>query len=175
MPNEQNIPNIPLTAALYFSSFTVMFNLMLKYFLFVFKSGEMLPVFSSTLLALLLGAVFGGLFGHRLAAAGTTLRVFAKGTLLAICMIPFYSLGLQLIYYFHHHWSYETLHHWQDYLVLYGVVLLFFTLVAGIWLIPLTGCAALHFNRRFLTSYRAFLQKQHQKSIQAHAHANHKQ
>ena len=168
MPTDNNTCNLRLVAALYFSSFTVIFNLIVKYFLFVFKAGELLPVYSSTLLALLLGAVFGSLFGPRIALPQKSLKVFANGALLAICSIPFFCLGLQLIYYFHNHWMYEKLHHWQDYVVLYGVVLLFFTLVAGIWQILLTGFAALHFNRRFLPSYTAFLQKQLDKQARAH-------
>ena len=160
MPNDHSNVNIRLIAALYFSSFTVIFNLVVKYFLFVFKSGELLPIYSSTILALVLGALFGALFGRRLATPNPTVKIFANGALLATCMIPLYSLGLQLIYYFHNHWMYEKLHQWQDYIVLYGVALLFFTLVAGIWLIPLAGFAALHFNQRFLPSYNAFLKKQ---------------
>ena len=172
MSNDYTNYNLRLTAALYFAIFAVLFNLLAKYSLFIFKAGALLPVFSSTLLALLLGAVFGSFFGKHIATATKPGRIFAWGALLGITIIPCYSLGLQFIYYFHNHWMYEKIHQWQDYFVLYGVVVLFFTLIAGIWLIPLTGLAALHFNRRFLPSYNTYLQKQLKKSEQALADVN---
>jgi len=167
MANEKTTPTLRLTSALYFGSFAVVFNLLAKYSLFIFKAGQLLPVFSSTLLAFILGALFGHCFGPRIATAKSSAHMFAWGALLGLSIIPFYSLGLQFIYYFHNHWMYEKLHQWQDYFVLYGVVMLFFTLIAGVWLIPLTGLAAVHFTRRFLPRYNAYLQKQQHPSMQA--------
>lgn len=159
--------NLRLLGAFYFATFATLFNLIAKYFLFIFKTGVPLPFFSSTLLSLLLGALFGSLFSKRLSTPNMPgLQVFAWGMLLAIAIIPFYSLGLQLIYYVHHHSMYNNLHQWQDYLVLYGVILLFFILIAGIWLIPLAGYAALLFNQRFLPRYATYLHKQQQKMKQ---------
>lgn len=163
---NNNQLNLRVLGAFYFAGFATLFNLLAKYLLFIFAAGVLLPFFSSTLLALLLGAIFGGLLGIRIATANKPSRVFAWGVVLAIIIIPFYSLGLQLIYYCHNHSMYNNLHQWQDYVVLYGVIMLFFILVAGIWLIPLTGCAALLFNRRFIPAYRIYLSKQ-QQSIQA--------
>lgn len=156
-PNTQINPR-PY-AAFYFAVFAAIFNLTAKWLLFVFKASILLPLYSSTMLAVLLGAVFGHLFGKKLVGHKTTLNLFFIGTLIALAMIPFYSLGLQLIYYFHNHAMYLQLHHWQDYLVLYGVMVLFFTLVAGIWLILLTGIAAVHFNRRFFPGASRFEHK----------------
>ncbi len=157
--------NPRLIGALYFAIFAVAFNLLAKYFLFIFKAGELLPFFSSTLLLLLLFALFGSLFSKRLVATHKPGHIFAWGMLLAITITPFYSLGLQLIYYVHNHAIYNNLHQWQDYIVLYGVMTLFFILIAGIWLIPLTGCAALLFSRRFIPGYKIYLRKQQQKPI----------
>ena len=157
--------NARLVGALYFALLTLVFNLIAKYFLFIFKEGVLFPLFSTSLLSLFLGALFGGLFGQRIAAMNKPSHLFAWGVLLAITIIPCYSLGLQIIYYFHNHEMYNNLHQWQDYLVLYGVILLFVVLVAGIWFIPLTGLAAMQFNRRFLPGYNAYLSKQQQKNI----------
>lgn len=157
---KNNKPNVRLLAAVYFAFFAVLFTLVVKYFLFILKMGSLLPFFSCLILSLLLGAFFGGLFGLRLAKPDSTGKIFGWGMLFAVVIIPFYSLGLQIIYYFHNHTMYNNLHQWQDYFVLYGVLVVFFTLVAGIWLIPLSGFAALHFNRHILPGYNTYLNKQ---------------
>lgn len=146
--------------AVYFALFAVAFTLLTKYCLYIFNTGVPLPFFSTTLLSLLLGAFFGGVFSPHIATANSTGHVFVWGMLLAIAITPFYTIGLQIIYYLHQHSMYNNLHQWQDYLVLYGVLLLFFILIAGIWFIPLMGFAALQFNRRFLPGYQAYLKKQ---------------
>ena len=153
----KNTFNPRLIGAFYFAGFAVLFNLVAKYFLFVFQASDLLPFFSSTLLFLLLSALFGSLFSKRIMAASKPLHAFAWGMLLALVLIPFYSLGLQLIFYIQNHAIYKNIHLWQDYVVLYGVITLFVILIAGIWLIPLTGGAALLFNRRIVPGYTAYL------------------
>ena len=152
--------NLRLIGAIYFAAFAVFFTLIVKYFIYISGTGVFLPIFSAITLSVELGAFFGFLFGQRIAGAKTSTQAFLQGMLLAIAIIPFYTLGLQLIYYFNNHSLYNNLHQWQDYLVLYGILLLMFILVAGIWFIPLTGLAAMQFNRRFLTGYQAYLQQQ---------------
>ena len=167
MPSKNNTISPNVVAAFYFAICTFSFNLLAKYFLYIFKMGSLLPLISSSLLSVVLGALFGSLFGQRLAMATKLTHIFSWGTLLAITMIPFYSLGLQLIYYLHNHAIYQNLHQWQDYFVLYGVMLLFFLLIAGIWFIPFTGVAALYFTQSFLPGCTAYYSKQEKNSIKA--------
>jgi hypothetical protein len=155
----KNTFNPRLIGAFYFAVFAVFFNLIAKYFLFVFQAGDLLPFFSSTLIFLLLSALFGSLFSKRIIEASKPGHAFGWGMLLALVIIPFYSLGLQLIFYIQTPAMYSNIHLWQDYVVLYGVITLFVFLIAGIWLIPLTGGAALLFNRRIMPGYTAYLNK----------------
>lgn len=160
LPNHAAFATNPASiAAFYFAVFVLAFNLLAKYFLFVFNVRALMPIYSSSLLALFLGGLLGYLFGPRLAKHHSARHIFTLGMLLAITLLPLYSLGMQYILYLHHDVIYTHLHLWTDYAVLYGVILLFILLVAGIWFIPFTGLAALLFNRRFLPGYYAYLQK----------------
>lgn len=142
-------------AAIYFAGITLLFCLLAKYFLIIYEYGSLLPLVYALPMSVLVGGICGALYARRIAAAISASHAFLWGVLLALTIIPVFSLGLQFVYYLYKPLTYANVHQWQDYLVLYGVLVLFVLIIAGIWFIPILGFAAMHFNRRTLPQFRA--------------------
>ena len=166
--DEQNSFDPRPIAAIYFAGVTLLFCLLAKYFLIVYEYSSFLPLLYALPMSLLIGGVFGALFGGRIASSTSASHAFLWGVLLAVTILPVYSLGLQFVYYLHKPLIYANLNQWQDYLVLYGVLVLFVLIIAGIWFIPILGFAAMHFNRRTLPQFRA-LRIRPKEEVRTHA------
>lgn len=136
--------------AIFFAIFAVLFMLFTKYTLLSLKDSLLLPLLPALLIAAITGAFAGSIFGEFLAKKGTWVRPFLIGILLACLSLILGSLGVLTHYYLTNPDFFARLHQWQDYFVVYGVVLLSLTLTIGLWLIPLTGLIAIYFNKHFL-------------------------
>lgn len=100
--------------------------------------------------------------GGILAKKGNWARPFGIGILVACLSLILTSLGLLAYYYLTDATFLKHLQHWQDYFVIYGVILLSLALTIGLWLIPLTGLVAVYFNKRFWPGLVAIDKKRHQ-------------
>lgn len=160
MPNQYTKANLRLLGGIYFAGLLIIFNIIAKYFVFVFKADLFLPLFSTLFLTLLVGMALGAAFAELIARSQKPWLAVLLGVLMALLIIPLYSLGLLCIYYLHFPAMFVQLPHWQDYFVIYGVMMVFFSLIAGIWLIPILGLAALYFKQHVVPHYQTFLSQQ---------------
>lgn len=147
--DNQNPLSPRFAGAIFFAIFAVLFTLFTKYTLLSLKDSLLLPLLPSLLIAAITGVFAGSIFGEVLAKKGHWLRPFFIGILLACLSLILGSLGVLTHYHLSNPNFFARLHQWQDYFVVYGVVLLSLTLTIGLWLIPLTGLVAIYFNKHF--------------------------
>lgn len=147
------------TAAFFFAGYAVLFMLFTKYTLLSLKNNSALPLIPSIIIALIVGALTGRLFGNSLVKIRLWFYPFLIGVLLACLSLILSGIGVLIYYYYNHVPFFNSPHHWQDYFILYGIVLLSLTLTIGLWLIPLTAVVAVYFNKRFWPGLLALDQK----------------
>lgn len=157
--DDQNPLSPKFAGAIFFAIFAVLFMLFTKYTLLSLKDSLSLPLLPSLLIAAITGAFAGGIFGEVLAKKCHWLRPFFIGILLACLSLILGSLGVLTHSYLSNPSFFARFHHWQDYFVVYGVVLLSLTLTIGLWLIPLTGLVAIYFNKHFFPGLLAVDEK----------------
>ena len=147
------------TATVFFAGYAVLFMVFTKYTLLSLKNSSVLPLVPSIITALIIGALTGRLFGNSLAKNRSWFYPFLIGILLACLSLILSGVGVLVYYYYNSVPFFNSPHHWQDYFILYGIVLLSLTLTVGIWLIPLTAVVAVYFNKRFWPGLLALDQK----------------
>ncbi|MDP1602565.1 MAG: hypothetical protein Q8M03_04805 [Legionella sp.] len=160
--NKKSALTARFAATLFFAIYALLFLLFTKYTLLSFQNSLRLPLFPSFLIALLAGAILGRLFVKKLAQKSHWFRVFLWGCLVALIAILFISLFVLVYSYFYDASFLNHLPKWQDYFIIYGLVVLSVTLVVGVWLIPLTGFAAIYFNKHFLPGLLAVNNTRHE-------------
>ena len=148
-----------VAGAVFFTIYALLFTLFTKYTLLSLRDSALLPLLPSLLVAVATGAFAGGLFGKALAKPRAWPTPFLIGILLACLSLILGSLAILAYYYLTDATFINHLNKWQDYFVIYGVILLSLFLTIGLWLIPLTGLVALYFNRRFFPGLLAVDQK----------------
>jgi len=139
-----------LAAAIYFAIFALCFLIFTKYTLLSLQDSLKLPLFPSILIVMFTGAYVGSLFGAALARSKTWYHSLIIGCFMAVIAILLISLAIMIHAWFYDSAFYARLHTWRDYFVIFGALFVSITLIAGIWLIPLMGLAAIHFNKQFL-------------------------
>ena len=164
-----NLPEKPLNtfsnkfaAGLFFSIFSLLFFLFTKYTLLSIQSRLSLPLFPLLFLVVFASGYVASKFGNALAKPASWYRVFFIGLLLAIIAILLISLVVLCWTIFQKDPILSELHNWKDYFVFLGLIFVSITLIIGVWLIPLTGLAAIYFNRRFLPGLKAVDETRHQ-------------
>jgi hypothetical protein len=157
--------------AVFFAIYALLFMLFTKYSLLSLKTSALLPLLPSIFISLIIGAFAGGIFGKILAKESHWLKPFLIGVLLACLVLILASLGV-FLYSYVKDVTLSNIHHWQDYWVIYGTILLSLALTIGLWLIPVTGLIAIYFNKHFFPSLIAIDQKrlQEEKQIKTHNH-----
>jgi|GEM_PF-2224154 len=164
-PNDKLSPlNPKMASAVFFAIYALMFLLFAKYTLLSLRDGMLLPLFPSLLIAPITGAFAGWWFGSVLAQPGKWFRAMIFGILLAVIALLLASLAVFVHAYFYDNTMASRLTHWQDFFIFYGVILASMTLIIGLWLIPITGLAAVYFNKRFLPGLLAADQLRTEKS-----------
>jgi hypothetical protein len=139
------IPNTRLIAAIYFALLAVLFTFAFDLFLVAFGVQELMPTFKSVLLATVIAAVFGGIFGEKIIHCSEphNKKAFLWGFLMVITALPVYALGL--LYLFQ-----ESLGHlysgngFMHYLTLYLSLLFYSFILGGVWLAIASGLASIY-------------------------------
>lgn len=169
MKNEsvQRAPLSPQFAgAVFFAIFSLLFVLFTKYMLLSLKDSLRLPLLLTLFSVIGISACIGALLGNVLAKPRHWFRLLLIGFSLAILAIVLASLGILLHACYYQAPLIHSLHHWQDYVIIYGVIVVSVTLIVGVWLIPATGLATIYFNKHFLPGLIA-VDKQRMQSREA--------
>lgn len=138
------IPNARLLSAIYFALLAILTTIVVDLILYSLAV-QLFPIFQTILLAVLIAACFGALFGKRIVHCPEPYRakVFLWGFLMVICALPFYSLGIILLLKAQHMQLIETAN-LQQLALLYLFVLLYSFILAGLWLAIAAGFAAMY-------------------------------
>ncbi|MFC3909161.1 hypothetical protein ACFORL_08765 [Legionella dresdenensis] len=149
MTNNDTATAARFAAAIFFAIYSLLFLLFTKYTLLSLQESKLLPLFPALLITPITGAFAGYLFGAAIARQKQWYKALLLGFLLAIIAILLISLVLLGHGYYYEAPIFQQVKDWEDCLVLYGAILLSITLIVGLWLIPITGLAAVYFNRHF--------------------------
>ncbi|WP_028388007.1 hypothetical protein [Legionella fairfieldensis] len=155
-----------LAGAIFFAIYALLFTLFAKYTLLSLRDSALLPLLPACLTALITGAFAGSLFGETLAKKAHWSRSLLSGILLACLSLLLGTLAILTYHYLNNASFFSNFHRWQDYLLIYGAILLSLVLTIGVWLIPLTGLIAIYFNNYFLPGLMAIDQKRLQSENQ---------
>lgn len=139
------ISNPRLLTAVYFALLAVIATVVIDLFLYSIGLERLLPTFQAILLAVIVAACFGALFGERIVHCPQPYRrkTFLWGFLMVIAALPFYDLGLlYLLKDFNSH-SFEGAT-FRYLAVMYLFVLLYSFILAGLWLAIAAGFAAMY-------------------------------
>ncbi|KTD16596.1 hypothetical protein [Legionella jordanis] len=161
---QKQRPISPRTvSAVFFAMFALLFLLFTKYTLLSLKDAALIPLLSSLLFSLILGLVLGALFGKALSKKGSWLRFFSWGLLMACLALIILSCVVFANFLLTPSSQQFHFQHWQDYLIFWGAILVTLALTIGTWLLPLTGLAALYFNKHFWPGLIAVEEQNQQK------------
>ena len=153
--------------AVFFAIFALLFMFFTKYTLLSLRDSALLPLLPAIVVSLITGAFVGGIFGPALAKQSYWLRPFVIGIVLACLALILASFGIIAHYYLVDANFFSRFHQWQDYFLVYGLILLSLTITVGVWFIPLTGLVAIYFNKHFLPGLIATDQKRFETEQQA--------
>lgn len=148
-------------AAVYFALIALVFLIIAKYILLSLAGNLDLPLMGMVFTVMITGAFTGALFGRWLAKPQAWWKVMILGFVLAIVAIFQITCGILIKAYVYEIQWMAQLTNWQDYWVVFGMIFLSVTLIAGVWMIPLTGLAAIYFNKHFLPGLLAVDAQRH--------------
>jgi len=137
-------------AALYFAFLAIIFLVLAKFILLSVANNLNLPLLPMLLSVILTGAIAGALFGEWLAKPQAWWRLMLLGCALALLGLFQITWGILVRAWLFENVFFQHLQRWQDYVVVFGLVFSSVTLIVGLWMIPLTGLAAIYFNKHFL-------------------------
>lgn len=152
-------PRIP--AALFFAIFSLLFMLVIKYAIIPLEGRAILPLFSSSVVAIGTGISVGLIFSHQLIKTGSWFRPFAIGLGMGTIALVLISIRLFIFAYTANPSFFDQFQNWQEYLVFYAAILISLFPTLGVWLLPATGIAAVYYNKQFYPGFDA-LDKQRQ-------------
>lgn len=142
--------------AFYFGILAILFTFSAKFTQLVFHKDQFIPFLPILSLSFPWGMLLGFLFGKSLSKPRRAYIPILLGLfmgLLTLLMIGFlvfiYYYGKLVVYF------YQSSNAHGEYLLLKFTFLAIFYLV-GIWVLPLTAIAALHFNKLFWPKFKAF-------------------
>ena len=139
------ISNPRLFAAVYFGLLAVIANIVIDTFLYSIGVQELLPFFQAVLLAVIVAAAFGAIFGEAIVHQPKPYkaRVFWLGFFMVLAALPVHTLGF--LFFFesgHGHWFTES--SLLYYAKMYLLVLFYGFILFGIWLAIIGGIAAIY-------------------------------
>ena len=139
------ISNPRLLTAVYYGLLAIIATIALDTFLFALGIEKILPIFKAILLAVVVAACGGALFGERIVHCKKPYRyrVFLSGFFMVILALPLYDIGLVYLLKEYHPmpFAHASL---NDLLELYLFVLIYSFIMAGLWLAILSGIAAIY-------------------------------
>jgi len=139
------ISNPRLITAVYFGLLAIIATYLIQSIFYLLGIVQLIPTFKAIVLAVVVAAAFGALFGERIIHSPEPYgkHVFFWAFLMVLVALPVYNIGL--VYMFSTHqptlFTNATL---ADLIYLYFVILLYNFIFFGIWLGVLAGFAALY-------------------------------
>lgn len=140
-----DISNPRMLSAIYFSLLAIIATILLDTVFYTLGVEQLLPIFKSIILAVVIAAGFGALFGKRIIYSQKPYKnkAFWWAFLMVISALPVYTLGFMLFLHHHH----PDLFHGAAMLSIismYFIVLLYGFLLAGFWFALIAGVAAIY-------------------------------
>ncbi|WP_133127974.1 hypothetical protein [Legionella nagasakiensis] len=147
------LSNPRMLSAIYFSLLAIIATIVLDTIFYAMGVEQLLPIFKAIILAVVISACFGALFGEKIVHSKRPYKkaAFWWAFSMVIAALPVYTLGF--IFFLHqHHPDLFTEASFQDMAYMYIIVLLYSFLLAGFWLALIAGLAALYL-RGYLVYY----------------------
>jgi len=146
-----SLSNPRTIAAVYFAILAVVATLVIDLILYELGVVQILPLAQGLLLSILVAGFFGALFGKKIACSisPSHWHSFIWGALMAIVTLVFYMFGFILLMYINQPEKFSdtsVLHFMESYLI--SLAYAFF--LAGIWLVILTGIAAVYLRSKLI-------------------------
>lgn len=140
-----SISNPRLIAAIYFGLLSVVGTILTDAFLTLIGIQELIPVFESILIGVVVAACTGALFGEQIVHCKKPYkkRVFLLGFIMVIASLPVFVLGL-VFFMLAEHSTPSTLVGIQSMVYLYIEVLAYSYVLFGVWLAIASGLAAMY-------------------------------
>lgn len=157
---KKNLISPEFSSTVFFVIFAFLFLIFSKYTLLPLEMSSGVPLLPSSSIALILAAFLGRVFARALVGKRHWFRVFLTGVLMALAAILISGLVLFIRAWIYNSPLWQLAHHWQDYFIILGVCVVMIASVIGVWLVALTGLAAVYFNKRFYPRLMAFDKRQ---------------
>ena len=147
------LSNPRLLSAVYFSLLAIIVTIFIDTVIYALGVNQLVPVFQGILLAVIVAALFGALFGEAIVHSQQPYgkKVFWLAFLMVIIALPVYDLGFLFLFQHHHGDALGSVSVKQS-LYLYVLILFYSFILVGLWLAILAGAAAL-FLRGKLVNY----------------------
>ncbi|KTC65539.1 Uncharacterised protein (plasmid) [Legionella adelaidensis] len=148
-----SISNPRLLSAIYFSLLAIIITLAIDVVMYSLGIDFSIPLFKAILLAVIIAATFGALFGENIVHSPTPYKkhAFWWAFLMVMVAVPFYTLGFFILLK-QHNPSLFLNATTQHLFYLYLLVLLYSFILAGVWLALFAGIAAI-FLRGYLVNF----------------------
>lgn len=139
------LSNPRLLSAGFFALLAVIITIAIDFTFDFLGIERMLPTYQAILLAVVIAAIFGALFGERIVHSPYPYkkRTFIAGFLMVILALPFYDLIFLYLFKRYHPDSFIDFR-LGDFFNMYLFVLLYSFLLAGLWLAISAGLAAIY-------------------------------
>ncbi|WP_233586481.1 hypothetical protein [Legionella sp. km772] len=140
-----SISNPRLIAAIYFGLLSVVGTILINAFLTLIGIQELIPVFESILIGVLVAGCTGAIFGEQIVHCKKPYkqRVFWLGFIMVLASLPVFDLGLVFCM-LAEHTTPSSLLGIKSMVYLYLVVLAYSYVLFGIWLAIASGLAAMY-------------------------------
>lgn len=146
-PDEAlTLSNPRLLSAVYFGLLSIIFTFILHTFLATTLGiKQLLPIFQAILLAVGVSSIFGALFGERIVHCQKPYlrHAFYWGCLMTLLALPIYDIGFVYLYSYNHP-ALLAQASWSQMVMLYLFIVLDSFILIGLWLMLLTGLAAMY-------------------------------
>ena len=145
------LSNPRLLSAAYFCLLGVIVTIVINLLLYSFGITQLIPFFQAILLAAVLAACFGAIFGKKIVHSSPPYnrKAFFWGFLMVIAALPFYDL---VFLYLINHYNPKVLDGLSsgNILMAYLFVILYSFILAGLWLAIAAGLAAMYLRGHFV-------------------------
>ncbi|RMX22072.1 hypothetical protein EAS68_00645 [Legionella jordanis] len=161
------LSNPRLLSAVYFLLLSVILTCIIDVLFYFLGAEQFLPLFKAIVLAVIIAACFGALFGEKIVHSPKPYghRVFLWGFLMVIAALPFYDLGYLLLANdgtSQSFWQGKP----QESLQIYLFVLAYSFIIAGFWLAIAAGLAAMYLRGRLVYDILRSKYRRHIKSAE---------
>lgn len=139
------ISNPRIISAVYFAVLAIVANIIIDALLYAIGIEQLLPVSKAIILAAVVAACFGALFGERIVHSDNPYKkhAFYWAFLMVILALPIYNLGLLYLLREKHMELFAHASFWHL-IYLYLFVLVYSFILAGVWLAVIAGLAAIY-------------------------------